>query len=305
MSITVKNISVPSSDGIHDLAGVVYIPNTEIKGIFHIVHGMTEHTGRYNRIMTDLALNGYLCVAYDCLGHGHTVKNANELGYFADKNGWKLLIKDVKAFAEAIKAEYGSNLPYYLMGHSMGSFIVRLTAEKHFTPDKLIIMGTGGPNPAAGIGLFVISIIKVFRGGHHISKFVNNLAFGGFKKNKSNNSQTGSWLTTDHENRKKYWSEELPSFKFTVSGMWDLIKLMKHSNRKAWFKSVSADLPILLLSGDEDPVCKRGAGIIYITAQLKKRGKNAEYILYKGARHEILNDFSYDDVAKDILNFIK
>lgn len=305
MKITIRNISVPSSDGIHDLSGVLYIPDTEIKGIFHIVHGMTEHTGRYHKIMSDFSQKGYLCVAYDCLGHGHTVRDKSELGFFADKNGWKILAEDVKVFAEAVRCEYGANLPYYIMGHSMGSFIVRLTAERLFTPDKLIIMGTGGPNKATGAGLFIISAIKALRGGRYVSKFVYDMAFGGFKKKKKDGAQNGSWLTTDLDNRKKYWSEELPSFKFTVSAMWDLVKLMQHSNRKAWFRNISADLPILLLSGDEDPVCKRGEGIICIANKLKKQGKNVQYILYQGARHEILNDFSYDQAAKDILDFIE
>jgi len=305
MSITVKKIAIPSSDGVHKLAGVVYIPEYKMKGIYHIVHGMTEHTGRYHRIMSDLALQGYLCVAYDSLGHGHTVIDKSELGYFADKKGWEILSKDVKVFADAIKAEYGSGLPYYLMGHSMGSFIIRLTAERFFVPDKLIIMGTGGPNPAAGVGLSIITIIKAIYGGHHISKFVDKLVFGRFKKKKSDDSKKGSWLTTDPENRKKYWSEELPAFKFTVSAMGDLIKLMKYSNRKSWFKNISADIPMLILSGGEDPVCDHGRGILLVVNELKKRGKNVEYVLYKGARHEILNDFTYDDVISDILDFIE
>ena len=170
MNVYVKKIYVPSSDGIHSLAGVIYIPEGEIKGIYHIVHGMTEHIGRYQRIMNDLALQGYLCVGYDNLGHGYTARDKSELGYIADKNGWDLLARDVKVFADAIKAEYGSDLPYYLMGHSMGSFIVRLACERYFMPDKLIIMGTGGPNPAAGAGLCAVALVKLFYGSYTVNR---------------------------------------------------------------------------------------------------------------------------------------
>ncbi len=306
MSIEIKKVSVGSSDGIHTLAGVVYIPDGEIKGIYHIVHGMTEHIGRYNRIMTEMCESGYLCIGYDNLGHGYTARNESELGYIADKRGWELLAKDVKVFSDEIRAQYGKELPYYLMGHSMGSFIVRLATERFVTPDKLIIMGTGGPNGAAGAGLAVIALIKLFKGGHHISKLVDDLAFGSYNKKfiAKGESSTSSWLTTDDTVRKKYWDDPFCSFKFSVSAMGDLIRLMKYSNRGKWFKAIDASLPILLLSGEEDPVGNYGKGVIYVGEKLKKNGKRAEYILYKNARHEILNDFTYDEVKADILKFL-
>ena len=306
MSLIVKKMSVKSSDGIHNLAGVVYVPETEIKGVYHIVHGMTEHIGRYNRIMNDLAKEGYLCVGYDNLGHGYTARDKSELGYIADKRGWELLAKDVKVFSDAIKAEYGENLPYYLMGHSMGSFIVRLAAERFVKPDKLIIMGTGGPNPAAGAGLAIIGLIKLFYGGHHISKLIDNIAFGSYnQKFSDNDANNSSWLTTDIEVRKKYWSDDFCTFKFTVSAMGDLIKLIKYSNRNAWFKKIPSGMPILLVSGKDDPVGDYGKGVSLVGEKLRKYGKNAKCILYDGARHEILNDFTYDNVKSDILQFIE
>ncbi len=307
MSIEIKKFGVGSSDGIHTLAGVLYIPDSKIKGIFHIVHGMTEHIGRYKRIMTDLCELGYLCIGYDNLGHGYTAKDESELGYIADKRGWELLAKDVKIFSDAVREEYGHGIPYYLMGHSMGSFIVRLAAERFVKPDKLIIMGTGGPNGAADAGLCVIGLVKLFKGGRHFSKLVDDLAFGGYNKKfiAKGEHNKSSWLTTNDDVRKKYWEDPFCSFKFSVSAMGDLIRLMKYSNSGKWFKNIDANMPILLLSGEDDPVGNYGKGIIYIGERLKKNEKNAQYILFKDARHEILNDFTYDDVKDDILNFIE
>ncbi len=306
MSVQKNKFGVLSSDGIHTLSGVVYIPEGKAKGIYHIVHGMTEHIGRYDKIMTDLSENGYICVGYDNLGHGYTAKDKNELGYIAKRKGWDLLCKDVKIFSDAVRAEYGQELPYFLMGHSMGSFIVRLSVEKYIKPTKLIVMGTGGPNPLAGIGLAVISVIKFFCGDRHISKLVDKLAFGSYNKKFSDNDENNSsWLTTDKSVRKKYWNDDFCTFKFTVSAMGDLIRLMKYSNRSAWYKNISTDIPILLLSGDEDPVGNYGQGVVLVAEKLKKQGKNTKYILYKGARHEILNDFTYEHVKSDIMNFIE
>ncbi len=304
MDIEIRKIQIPSSDGIHNLAGIAYIPQTTIKGIFHIVHGMTEQMGRYHRIMTDLSNEGYLCVGFDCLGHGYTVNDKSELGYFADKKGWELLVRDVKLFADAIKAEYGEGLPYYLMGHSMGSFIARLACERCIEPDKLILMGTSGPNRAVNIGLALITLNKLVYGGHHFSKTIDKLVFGDYKKGREKKSQNGTWLTTDPEGRKKYWINDFGSFKFSVGAMGDLMRLMKYSNREAWFEKISADIPILIISGDEDPVGCHGKGVQQLSDILKKKGKNVKCILYKGARHEILNDFSYDKVLSDIKYFI-
>ena len=158
--IQILDKKVLSSDGIHMLAGKVYVPEGDIKGLFHVVHGMVEHISRYDGFMRELAENGYLTFGYDNLGHGHTVNDKSELGFIAHENGSKMLVDDVALFGEEIKAEYGEGLPYYLLGHSMGSFIARLAAEQYDIQDKLIIMGTGGPNPAVNPGMALIKTIK-------------------------------------------------------------------------------------------------------------------------------------------------
>lgn len=306
MSIEIKDFKVKSSDGIHTLAGVVYMPEGEAKGLFHIVHGMTEHIARYDRFMRDVASEGYICFGYDNLGHGHTVNDDSELGYIAKKNGWDMLCRDVKVFSDAVREEHGKSLPYILMGHSMGSFIARLAAEKYVTPDKLVIMGTGGANPAAGAGLAVIGMIKLFCGDRHFSPLVDNLAFGSYNKKFGDGTPADPkpWLTNDEETRSKYYADKYCTFNFTVSAMGDLIRVMKYSNRGAWYKNLRRDLPVLLVSGEDDPVGNYGKGIVEVAQKLKAQGLDAEYILYKGARHEILNDFTYDCVKTDILKFL-
>ena len=306
MTYTKRDHRCPSSDGIHTLRGVIYLPDGVAKGYYHIVHGMTEHIGRYDRIMSALASEGYICFGYDNLGHGKTVNDNSELGYIAKKRGWELLCKDVKAFSDSVRAEIGLDLPYYLMGHSMGSFIVRLATEKFVSPDKLIIMGTGGPNPASGAGVALTATIKCFKGDKHISQLVYGLAFGGYntKFKGDADSSEKSWLSTDLSIRQKYLEDDYCTFKFTVGAMEDLMKLLKYSNRRAWFKNIP-DVPILLVSGEDDPVGNYGKGIIMIKNKLEKNKKKVSCILYKGARHEILNDFTYDRVKGDILSFLQ
>lgn len=307
MAVERREISCLSSDGIHTLAGVVYLPEGEIKGYFQVVHGMTEYIGRYDRFMRDMAEAGYLCFGYDHLGHGKTANDDSELGFIANKNGYDLLCRDVKAFFDAVMSQYGTgeNKPYILMGHSMGSFVVRLAAEMYVDPDKLIVMGTGGANPAAGAGLAIIGLIKAFKGDRYISSFVDKLAFGSYNKRFENEleSAPNPWLTTDYEVRKKYAADKYCTFKFTVSAMGDLMQLLKRCNRGTWFKSIRKNMPILLVSGEDDPVGNFGKGVRQVENGLKQQKLDVKCILYKGARHEILNDFTYEDAKKDILDF--
>ena len=163
MDIKIIDREFPSTDGIHQLKGKMYIPDGEPKGVFHVVHGMTEHIGRYDTFLKEMAESGYVVVAYDNLGHGKTAKDKSELGFIAKKNGWKKITDDVYAVSKIIKEEY-PGLPYYLMGHSMGSFIVRNAAATYpDLMDKLIVMGTGGPMAATKPALGMRNTIKFFR----------------------------------------------------------------------------------------------------------------------------------------------
>ncbi len=297
--------SVLSSDGIHTLAGVVYLPEGEAKGLFHIVHGMTEHIARYDALMQAVAMAGYIAFGYDNLGHGKTARDKSELGYIAPKNGYELLVRDVGVFANAVRAAYGETLPYFLMGHSMGSFIARLAAEEGKGIDKLIVMGTGGPNPAAGAGLALIALLKRLYGDKHISPLIDKVAFGGYNKRFTDTEAPNPWLTTDTAVRARYKDDPYCSFKFTVSAMGDLIRLTKNANRSAWYKNLPKTLPVLLVSGKDDVVGGYGKGVLTVKKGLEKQGISVTCHLYEGARHEILHDFTYESVKNDILAFIE
>lgn len=301
--IQVIDKRVLSSDGDHKLAGRVYIPEDNIKGIFHVVHGMVEHIGRYDAFMTQLAELGYLTFGYDHLGHGHTARDESELGFIAHKDGWKRLVDDVALFGNEIKQEYGENLPYYLMGHSMGSFVVRLAAESYNIQDKLIIMGSGGPNPAVDPGLAMINVIKKKKGEKAYSKTIEKMMFGSYNK-KFGNDDPYYWISSLEDTRVKYANDPLCAFKFTVSAMGDVVHLTKECNTKRWFSSCVTKKPILIISGVDDPVGDYGKGVKKVYDNLKANHADVKFKLYGGSRHEILNDISSKKVFKDIVEFI-
>lgn len=302
MAPTRKERFVPSTDGIHQLYGVVFIPEGPIRGYFHMVHGMTEYTYRYEEFLSLLAERGYVAFGHDHLGHGRTAKDAAELGYIAEKDGWEYLLKDVDAFSRDVMAEFGEH-PYYLAGHSMGSFIVRgATALGYATPEKLIAMGSGGPNPAAPAGILLSDLIGAVKGKRHVSPLLQKLVFRSYDR-RFPGDYPHRWLTVDVENLKKYRFDPYCTFQFSVSAMGDLIRLHRLANSARFFDSVS--VPVLFLSGQEDPVGNYGKGICRIEKKMKRKKKNVSIKLYSGFRHEILQDFCKEEVYRDVMAFLE
>ncbi|MBR0467023.1 MAG: alpha/beta fold hydrolase [Clostridia bacterium] len=304
MDFTKTTIKMPSSDKIHTLKGVIYLPNGTHKGVFHLVHGMTEHIGRYDWFMSTLAQNGYIVAGYDNLGHGHSVNNDSELGFIAKKKGYKLLAEDVYLFGEKLRKN-NKGLPFILMGHSMGSFIVRLAAALHPEGiDKLIICGTGGPNPMAPIGLLLADILALFKGKKAFSPLLDNMAFG-----KYNDGFEGrhdyEWLTKDQDIIEKHKDDKYCHFNFSISAMHDLVKLNYLTNKPKYIKKLRDDMPIFLVSGSDDPVGDKGKGVNKVYVNYKKYGKDVKMKIYENCRHEIHNDTCKDEMIEDLLEFMK
>ena len=304
MSFNIVNHTVKSTDGIHTLCGKIFVPDGEIKGILHLVHGMTEYIDRYDPIFTYLCERGYVCCGYDNLGHGRTARDDSELGFIAEKDGWRYLVGDVDAFGDSVRKMFPDK-DYFLMGHSMGSFIVRLAAEeKPEKIKKLIVCGTGGPMLAAYFGLLLIKIIRKIKGDRYVSRLIDKVAFGAYN-NRFDGPTKYEWLTKDREIINRYINDKYCTFKFTVSAVHDLITLTIRCNRGAWFKDIQKRLPILLIAGECDPVGNFGKGVKKVFEKLKKSGCNVKMKLYADCRHEILNDTCKAQVSQDVFDFLK
>ncbi len=305
MTYRIVEHSVLSSDGIHTLKGKIFIPDGEIRGIFHLVHGMTEYIDRYDDFFHFLCENGYVCCGYDNLGHGKTANDDSELGFIAQKDGWRYLVRDVDVFGKSVRLMFPDK-EYFLMGHSMGSFIVRLAAEsKSEDIKKLVVCGTGGPMFIAYMGLGLIKIIRAVKGDRYVSPLAESIAFGAYNK-RFDGPTRYEWLTNDRDIIDKYVKDKYCTFKFTVSAMHDLITLTIKCNRGAWFKNIRKDLPILLVAGESDPVGNYGKGVKTVHRKHIKAGQEkADIKLYNNCRHEILNDTCKTQVSNDILDFLR
>lgn len=299
----IEERKIQSTDKIHMLYTRIYIPDSDIKGIVQIVHGMTEYIERYHGLMWALANEGYVVFGHNHIGHKNS-SNDDDLGFIASNDGYKILVNDTLMVGKTLFSEY-KDKKRYLFGHSMGSFIARMAALKYQNDlSGFIICGTGGRNTAAGMGIAVCRAIKALKGERYISGVVYSLAFSSYTK-KFDRSDEYSWLTANKDNIATYRKDKYCTFKFTISAMQDLITLNKLSNEKTWFKEMSKTLPIFLIAGSDDPVGNYGKGVIEVYERLKKENCNAKIKLYSGMRHEILNDDCADETVADILKFIK
>ena len=191
------------------------------------------------------------------------------------------------------------------MGHSMGSFIARLTARMH--PDvcrALIVMGTSGKNPLSLPGLILSRAIRKIRGERFVSKFVLSVAFSSYNK-RMESLHPFAWLTRDEEELEKRDGDPFCEFSFTVAAMCDLILLQSLCNKRSWFGNIPRELPILLVAGDCDPVGNYGKGVEEVYRRLRAAGaRNVSCKLYPGMRHEILKEIGKETVWKDMLDFL-
>ena len=281
------------------------VPDGEIKGIVQISHGMAEHKERYIPFMEFLAKNGYVTVIHDHRGHGKSVKSKADLGYFYEENA-EYVVEDLHQITTFIKNKY-PNQKVILLGHSMGSMIVRKYIKKYDNDiDKLIVCGSPSKNPLVDLALLLVKILKAFKGEHYRSNLVQKLAFGKYGKKFQQSKSENVWICSDNKVVNNYDDDELCGFTFTLNGFSNLFHVMKDIySKKDWALS-HKNLPILFIAGADDQVIINEKKWLESQEFLKNLGyENIEKILYPNMRHEILNEINKDVVWKDVYEWMK
>ena len=296
----------PSATGVCDIKAYKYLPDGDFDTVLVIHHGMAEHHIRYEAFTEFLNKNGVAVYIYDMAGHGESFSDAYPKGWFGEKNGYLGLVDDFHHMVTcAIEENPGCKVA--VLGHSMGSFVCRLYV-KMYPGDNIsgaIFMGTGGPNPIAGAGRHLASLIAALKGGKYKSRFLHGVIFATYGKGFEGRTDF-DWLTRDPVIVDKYIADPDCGFLFTVQGIHDLIDVNIASNSDDWFKELRCDIPILITSGAEDPVGDHSRGINTVSDRLKAAGhENISVKLYPSCRHELLNETNKDTVMADILSFIR
>lgn len=305
MNYTKEIHKFKSSNGINDITYYIYKPATPAKAIFQISHGMCEYVERYEHFIEYLTGLGYLVCGNDHLGHKNSVATKDDLGYFAPKDGWTCLPKDLAILTQKMKDAY-PELPLILFGHSMGSFIARAyLIQFGDLIDGAIICGTAGTNPILGLGQFMIKTVRAIKGERYRSTLLDNAMFGQYNKKYKTVRTPKDWLTHDEAIVDKYMNDEYCMFLFTASAFYDLTLLLGYVNSDEWYQNLPKDLPVFLISGDMDPVGNWGKGVKEVETKIKAQNlKDFRCKLYPEYRHEILNEIGKENVYKDISNWL-
>ncbi len=300
-----EHITFLSHDGKTTIHAVVWLPEGKPRGIVQIIHGMAEYGERYAPFAEYLAKHGFIVGADDHLGHGKSVTDKSKLGYFS-KNGVDDVLYDLRVFSLKLR-EHDADVPFFLLGHSMGSFFCRAFISMYGADYAgAVIMGSGfQPAIVTGSGILVAKTVALFKGAEHRSKLVNNLAFGSYNKKFKPLRTEYDWLSKNPENVDNYIADELCGVPFTCNGFITLFGIVKRACKKSTFKATPLTLPLYLVAGSDDPVGSYGKGVEKVYKKYLKAGVlNTEMTLYRDCRHEILNDDCAVQVYEDILEFL-
>lgn len=297
-----------SRDGQNRIHALRYTPDDgQVKCVLQIIHGMAEYVERYEEFAEFLTDRGFVVTGDDHLGHGRSVPEGGTYGYFCEQDPATVVVRDVHRLKKMTQELY-PGVPYVILGHSMGSFILRNYLCRYGSGiSGAVIMGTG-MQPAALVKVSgaVAAVQKVFCGSRHVSKFIDRSAFGSYNKKIENPRTSVDWLTKDAGKVDQYIADPLCGFTFTVNGFATLSELISRIQKKKNLEKVPKELPIFMVSGTDDPVGGYGEGVHRAYESLKAVGiQDIRLKLYDTDRHELLNETDKAVVMQDIYDWVR
>lgn len=308
---TKEEYTFQSANGVTTIHGVKWTPDVEPIAVIQLVHGMVEYIERYTAFAEFLASKGFVVVGHDHIGHGHSMKNLDEAGYMYDKHPSNIMVEDIYTNYKKTQPQY-DGLPYFILGHSMGSYMLRKFLCVHGNDvDKLsgaIVMGTGTEaDGAIKAGLTVINLLSKFKGENYRSTFVRDMTYGGpYKQYDCTGADPEkSWLSKNVENVKAYYKDPYCTFVFPLQAYRGLVESTGYDNKMENIQKMRKSLPIFFVSGACDPVGNMGKGVQEAHDKFIEAGmEDVEIKLYPNDRHEILNELDRETVYNDIYQWM-
>lgn len=285
--------------------GCRWTPDGEIKAIVQIIHGISEYTARYAEFAEFLSSQGILVVAEDHMGHGLSVTEKTPRVYFC--GGWFGAVEDTCKLMRDTMAEF-PEVPYFIYGHSMGSFMARTILAKY--PDSgisgAVICGTGWQKPALIAAAKTVSnLICKTKGEKHPSKFLRKMAFGSYNDKIDHLRTPLDWLSRDRKSVDAYIADPLCGGTATAGLMRDMMDGFSYIQDPQSLVSMNPDLPVFFIAGDADPVGDYGKGVRYTAEMFKNAGmKQVDMKIYPLCRHEVHNELNKAEVRQDVLHWV-
>lgn len=285
--------------------GCRWTPEGQIKAIVQIVHGISEYMDCYKGLAEFLNSQGILVVGEDHMGHGLSITEKTPMGYFC--GGWFGAVADTYKLMQDTMEEF-HGVPYFVYGHSMGSFITRTLLAKY--PDcgitGAIICGTAWQNPALiRVAKGISSVIGKAKGDQHPSKLMATMAFGTYNNKIEHRRTPADWLTRDNKVVDAYIADPLCGFRASAGLMGDMMDGFEYIQDLQNLNAMNKDLPVYFIAGDADPVGDYGKGVRYTAKMFKKCGmKQVDVKIYPLCRHEVHNELNKEEVYQDVLNWM-
>ena len=279
----IQEFRYPSARSGFSIYARAWLPEGPPRAVVQLVHGVAEHVGRYEEVADFLTGHGFLVCGEDHLGHGKTVEDGS-YGFFAPEDGWDLVVRDIRRLRE-LEGEQHPGLPYFLLGHSMGSFLTRTYLIQYpGTLDGVILSGTG-QEPAP---------------------LVDALSLGAYNRRFRPNRTGADWISSDPAAVDAYLADPLCRPKPTVSMFRDMMGGLQFIAKPGNLRNMRADTPVLFLSGEQDPVGGMGRGVRKVRQMFLDAGcTDVTLKLYPGGRHEMFHEVSQREVFEDLLAWLE
>lgn len=290
------------SDGL-GISVMNVCPEGEVKAVLQIAHGMCGRKERFLPFMEYMAENGVACIANDHRGHGDSVLSDDDLGYMYDSRS-NALVEDMREVTWMAEERYPGR-PVYLLGHSMGSLAARAYLKRYDSAlAGLLICGSPAYNPLSGFGRAMTGLMEDLGMGHMRPRVIHKLMSAELNHEfKAEGPQ--AWTCSDPEVRQTFSSDPKTSFRFTVNGSHCLMELMQEAYSRDGWNVTNPDLPVIFMSGQDDPCMGGASGLDKAVCALKEAGyRNVRIKTYPAMRHEILNEIGKERVWQDILSFV-
>ena len=301
-----REFTFPSADGKTAIHAVEWQPETAPRAVLQIVHGVSEHILRYEPFVEFLTHNGFAVVGHDHLGHGTSIAPGGTRLYFGPKGSWDWVVQDVETLRRISRKRF-TDLPYFMLGHSMGSFLARTHLIRYpSATDGAIIMGTGQMAPALIAGGKLVAAIESLRVGEQQgSPLVQQLSFSTYNRIFAPNRTGFDWLSVNEENVDSYISHPLCGANPSIGLFREMLWGMNYIAKPEHLKRMDPDTPILFISGGMDPVGDLGKGVRRACESFRAAGvRDVSLQLYPELRHEILNETERLCVYEDVFRWL-
>ena len=309
-----SSFALESEDGL-EVFVYRWLPEDEsVRAVVQIAHGMGEHAERYERVAERLVGEGYAVYANDHRGHGRTAvppdagrAAAENLGHLADEDGWNRAVRDLYLLNRRIAKEH-PRAARVLLGHSMGSLMAQQYLTEHGDSIGAAVLSgsTGNPGSLRRIAVWIARIERLRLGRRGQSSLLRSLLFGRSNREFEPSRTEFDWLSRDRHEVARYAEDPLCGFVLTAQSLLDMFAALGRMYAADALESIQKELPVLIFSGEEDPIHEHGRGLERLVAGYEAAGlRNVSKRVYARGRHEMFNETNRDEVVADLLAWLE